>query len=111
MDDETKLPPAGPAVTTEEQERLFNALHDLELRSRSGIGKKEYTHEEAEELARYVAQVRMLLTEWGLLEKGGGKNPKTVATLDDLRIRYRELEGMVKEVRNDLRRMKCLPEA
>ena len=81
---------------------IFKTLDDLYHTSRHVLGKNTVTLEDARQLAGSVTEVRVLLTELEHVETSLDRPVAALTSISDLKQRYLELEGMVKEVRNTL---------
>ena len=85
-------------------ENIFKTLDDLYHTSRQMLEKNNATLEDTRQLAGYVTQVRVLLAELEQIETRLHRSDTAMSTITSLKQRYLELEGMVKEVRNNLHR-------
>lgn len=89
-----------------------NNLHDLEMicenlttyldQSRRLLKADAVGLPDARELAAHVREIRLLLKELQDAEYVSRQNERLAATIYELQRRYLELEGIVKEIRNDL---------
>ena len=87
-----------------ENEGLFSTLDDLCHTSWHLLRKNNVTLEDTRQLADYVTQVRVLLTELEHSEARLHRSETALSSIAGLKQRYLELEGMVKEARNNLQR-------
>lgn len=94
----------GKKVTPDEREHILRDLYDLYHQSRSMLAGKQFTLQDARTLSASVTDVRILLTELGEIESRAPGGAQLTAAIRDLKDRYWELEGMVKEIRNGLDR-------
>ena len=85
-------------------ESLETTLDGLYHTSRRILRKSAIEPEDIRQLADYVTQVRVLLTELEQLETGSHRSETALSAISGLKQRYLELEGMVKEARNNLHR-------
>ena len=85
-------------------ESIFRTLDDLYRTSRQMLGKNNVNLEDTRQLAGYVTQVRVLLSELEQIETRLQRSETALSSIAGLKQRYRELEGMVKEARNTLHR-------
>lgn len=85
-------------------DKLCRDLEDCFKSSRAVLSKNIVSVDQAKELAVTLESIRMLLQELGqaLQESAGGWGQ--VSSVSALWERYLELEGAVKELRNDLYR-------
>lgn len=81
---------------------LCASLMDCFQRSRSVLAKNRCTANQASELAEYVANIRMLLQELDHAVHLFVGDSVRVPSISELWKYYFELEGYVKELRNDL---------
>jgi hypothetical protein len=91
-------------ASAHEREQILVSLLDLYTRSRNALEKGEFTLHDTHAMAEYVSQVKALLSEWGKAEAAKEYTCGSLSRINDMQSRYDELEGMVKEVRNDLQR-------
>ncbi len=91
-------------ASAQEREQIFVSLLDLYTRSRSALEKSEFTLHDTHAMAEYVCQVKALLGDWEKAEAVKGYPSCSLSRINDMQFRYQELEGLVKEVRNDLQR-------
>lgn len=85
-----------------DHESLVTTLDGLYHTSRRVLRKSVINIEDMRQLADYVTQVRVLLAELEQLETGSHRSETTLSAISGLKQRYLELEGMVKEARNNL---------
>jgi hypothetical protein len=85
-------------------ENIFRTLEDLYLTSRLMLGKNNINLDDTRQLAGYVTQVRVLLAELEHIETRLHRSETALSSIGGLKQRYLELEGMVKEARNNLDR-------
>jgi hypothetical protein len=81
---------------------IFDQLRKNHASARRAVLGKRLTFTAAGILARRTAEVRMLLSEW---LSAGGKQGLDKIMMDEvmkMREQYLELEGMIKEERNNL---------
>jgi len=90
-----------PALTSE-REQIFKTMHELYHQSRVTIAQHTATLADTRILTGYVMEVRKLLAELEQVEYRARGNDRTLAAIQDLKARYGDLEGMVKEERNSL---------
>ncbi len=94
---------AGTGISAN-NESFFSTLDDLYHTSWHMLRKNNFTLEDTRQLADAITQVRVLLTELERIKTGLNRSETALSTIAGLKQRYRELEGMVKEVRNNLDR-------
>jgi len=87
-----------------DHESLEATLDGLYHTSRRVLRKSAINPEDIRQLADYVTQVRVLLAELEQLETGSHRSETALSAISGLKQRYFELEGMVKEARNNLHR-------
>jgi hypothetical protein len=87
-----------------DHESLATTLDGLYHTSRRVLRKTAMNTEDIRQLADYVTQVRVLLAELEQLETGSHCSETALSAISGLKQRYLELEGMVKEARNNLHR-------
>lgn len=80
---------------------LYPALNALSNETERIITTHPLNAEEARLLAQYLTEIRLLLTSMAGSGGGPGRNDETVAA-ERLAALYGEIEGRVKEMRNDL---------
>lgn|SRR5574337_444122 len=88
-------------TTTESLDTVFNTLKFCLEKAHVLINRNKVDHLQYAELAEYTCQIRLLLKELHHVA-GPFTDKKTTAIIHELRDRYTELEGIVKERRNDL---------
>ena len=84
------------------REEIFRTLIDIYLRSRDLLLRRKVRMEDAVTLSDGITHLRLLLQELEQLESGLKKSGRTNSLIIDLKKRFLELEGMIKEIRNDL---------
>ncbi|MHB8843218.1 MAG: hypothetical protein ACYC7L_00580 [Nitrospirota bacterium] len=98
-----KKGPDGPAgISREEYGRLIVQLEMLCRSAEQVLAEKKAFFPDLQQLAVYVAQIRQMLSELSALPEhrdGRGMPHKISTYLSD---RFLELEGRIKELRNDL---------
>jgi DNA repair ATPase RecN len=99
---------AGTGISAN-NESLFSTLDDLYHTSWHMLRKNNVRLEDTRQLAEYVTQVRVLLAELERIETRVPRSETVLSSITRLKQRYRELEGMVKEVRNNLDRSRQVP--
>jgi len=87
-----------------DNKNILTILVELDHTARRVLGKKDVTLEDTRRLADYVTQVRILLAELELIDARPSRFGMALSSISGLKERYWELEGMVKEVRNNLDR-------
>ena len=87
---------------TGDREEVFRTLNDIYLRSRDLLLRRKVRLENAVTLSDGITHLRRLLQELEQLESGLKKSGRTNSLIIDLKERFLELEGMIKETRNDL---------
>ncbi len=87
-----------------EREDLFNTLEELYRRSQRMLAARQFTFEDARKLSVSITSVRTLLSELAEIESRMPFGPQSAAAIRNLKDRYWELEGRVKEARNSLER-------
>ncbi len=87
---------------TKDKENVLSVLSDLYFRSRDVLTRAQVSLEDAVILSEGIMHLRMLLTELERLESGLKKRGLAISSVIDLKERYLELEGMIKEKRNNL---------
>jgi len=85
-------------------ESIFRTLDDLYHTSRQMLNKSNVTLEDIRQMAGYVTQVRVLLAELQHIETRRHRSGTALSSITGLKQRYLELEGMVKDTRNNLHR-------
>ena len=101
----SKKGPDGPAgISREEYCRLTVQLEMLCRAAEQALAEKKVHSPDIQQMAVYVAQIRQMLSELSVLpELSDGRGmPHQISTF--LSDRFLELEGRVKELRNDLER-------
>jgi hypothetical protein len=91
------------------KEGIFRTLDELYHQSRHILAKNTVIFDDVRRLSGYIASVRTLLNELEFIEGRIRQSSQAIASLHDLRERYWELEGMVKEARNTLDRQQAVP--
>lgn len=100
-----KKGPDGPAgISREEYDRLIVQLEMLCRSAGRALAEKKMHFPDVQQLAVYVAQIRRMLSELSALPEhpDGRGMPHQISTW--LSGRFLELEGRVKELRNDFER-------
>ena len=94
-------PHRGPDYS--EREHIFSDLEELYWRSQHMLASRRFAFEDVRQLSVSITHVRTLLTELAEIEgRMPGSGLHTIAAIRSLKDRYWELEGMVKEARNNL---------
>jgi hypothetical protein len=70
------------------------------------LERKNFSFEEAQETAACLTHVTSLMAELGRIKEGAAHDEKKTAALQELKQRSLDLEGCIKEIRNDLYREK-----
>jgi len=96
-----------PSIT-ENRERIFVTLNELCCLSRSMISENTINLQDAQRLSLYVTSMRVLLADLEQIEDRLDRPDQTIASVRNLKEQFWELEGMVKEVRNNLDRERAL---
>lgn len=92
--------PAGSAC--EHLAEIFAMLDSLSRKASEILARRKAKAADVEILAGHVAEIRQLLSELSRLSLRHGNVAAPHEECRDLAARYLELEGMVKELRNDL---------
>jgi hypothetical protein len=92
-----------------QNESIFRTLDDLYHTSLLMLGKNNVNLEDTRQLAGYVTQVRVLLAELERIETRIHRSETALLSISGLKQRYLELEGLVKEARNNLHRNSQVP--
>ncbi len=87
-----------------ERENIFITLEELYSRSQRMLAARRFTYEEVRKLSVSITSVRTLLAELAEIESSVSRRPQSAALIRDLKDRYWDLEGMVKEARNNMER-------
>jgi len=90
------------AKTSRDRDGIFSTLHNVYYESRSLLRRNDVTLEDARVLAQQVTDVRRLLADLACVETRLQRADHTLASIAELKERYSELEGLVKEVRNTM---------
>lgn len=85
----------------EGQENIIEDLGLLNVRIMRVLRKNDISPSESRIVSERVSQIRAMLSAWELLEREGKRKPTLATTIRHLRKSFLELEGMVKEARND----------
>ncbi len=85
-----------------DQNKLFVMLDDLSRTTSLVLAGRPEREAEVRLLAGYIVEIRRLLHELASLPPAGGRIALSRERCRSLADRYLELEGMVKELRNDL---------
>ncbi len=88
--------------TRKGREEIFRTLIDIYLRSRDLLLRRKVRLDDAVTLSAGITHLRLLLQELEQLESELKKSGRTNSLIIDLKERFLELEGMIKETRNDL---------
>jgi len=86
----------------EDRDELFQMLDGLSRKASEVLARRRAKAADVQLLAGYVAEIRHLLHELSLLSLRPGAPAAPHEQCRSLVERYLELEGMVKELRNDL---------
>jgi len=84
------------------REDLFMTLNELCVRSWDILTEDTVDLEDANQLSSYATTMRILLTELEHVEDRLGRDDQVTASVMVLKERFFELEGLAKEVRNNL---------
>jgi hypothetical protein len=87
-----------------ELDAILQAVSDLNNQARNILKSRQITFEDARQLSYDVAQVRVLLGELGSRTGQSYRGVPVPAAFGLMKDLYWELEGLVKEVRNNLDR-------
>lgn len=91
-------------VRDKEREQLYASLNDLNEKAWNSLEEGAYRLQDVQILAEYVSQVRALLRDWEKAESVRGCPDRRTSRISEMHARYQQLEGMIKETRNDLQR-------
>jgi hypothetical protein len=88
--------------TQDHPDEVLATLEAVYRQARGLLMSQAVTLAEAKTLSEMVAHVRDLLTQWAEAESCMGKNAGLIRSIRDMKEQYLELEGRIKERRNDL---------
>lgn len=83
-------------------ETLLSDLMELFYQSKKVLCRKTITRDQGREMAEHVTRIRLLITELCRAENKLLVNKADKEAIDTARENYFELEGLVKEIRNNL---------
>jgi hypothetical protein len=83
-------------------DEVLMALLAVHREALKAFSEQKFTLAETQVLAETIVQVRDLLADWAEAENGLGQNEQLVTVIKNMKECYLELEGMIKERRNDL---------
>jgi len=84
-------------------DQIIDCLNVLSYRTRNALSVLDISLAETETLMENIVLLRRLLTRWKNAEKSSGQSNPLSESIDDLIMRFFELEGMAKEQRDRLR--------
>ncbi len=90
------------SIKTEELDRMCNGLLEFFQTSKIILTKRGVTVKETHELISSIAEIRSLLAQWGSFEGELKRDENRISAIEYLKECYLELEGIVKELRDDL---------
>ena len=83
-------------------DQVIDYLNVLSYQTRSVLSVLDISLTETQILVENIVQIRRLLTRWKKYETSLGQNNQLATSINDLIVKYFELEGMAKEQRNRL---------
>ena len=86
----------------EELDRIFKTLENIKAGTLQLLANKNISLEESRLLCEHIARLRAVLADWENAEAGLDRDVQLKSTIRIMKMSFQELEGMMKEARNDL---------